>query len=149
MTLLRKPVEMKKARRLVSVAACVAMAGLACGSALALRMNVIGGTAAPASTVNSDQAKKDAKITPVHIVHRVPPVYPAEAKKNPVDGSVVLEATIMTDGTPENVRVVKSLRADYDQSALDAVKDWRFAPAMKNGVPIEVQTHIDIHYSMK
>lgn len=97
MTLLRKPVEMKKVRQLVSVAACAAMAMAACGSALALRMNVVDGAAAaaaPASTMNADQAKKDAKVTPVHLVNRVPPVYPAEAKKHPIDGSVVLEVTI-------------------------------------------------------
>jgi len=152
MTLLRKPVEMKKARRLVSVAACTAMAVAACGSALALRMNVVGGAAAaaaPASTMNPNQAKKDAKATPVHLVNRVQPVYPAEARKNPVNGSVVLQVTINQEGVPTKVMVIKSLRADYDRSALDAVKDWRFAPATKDGVPVEVQTHIDIHYSIK
>lgn len=150
MTLLRKPVEMKKARRLVSVAACVAMAIMACGSALALRMNVGSKeAAAPASTVNSEQGKKDANITPVHIVYRKAPVYPAEAKKNPVNGPVVLEMTITGEGTPENVHVVKSLRADYDQSAVDAVREWRFAPATKDGVPVEVETHVSVNYQIK
>lgn len=152
MTLLRKPVEMKKVRRLVSVAACAAMAVAACGSALALRMNVVDGAAAaaaPASTMNADQAKKDAKVTPVHLVNRVPPVYPAEAKKHPIDGSVVLEVTINQEGVPTKVVVIKSLRADYDQSALDAVRQWRFSPEMQDGAPTAVETHINIHYSMK
>lgn len=150
MTLIEKPVEMKKARRLVSVAACVAMATVACGSALALRMNVESKeAAAPASTVNPDQAKKDAKIMPVHIVYRKAPVYPAEAKKDPVNGPVVLEMTITEEGTPENVHVVKSLRADYDQSAVDAVREWRFTPATKDGVPVEVETHVSVNYQIK
>lgn len=152
MTLLRKPVEMKKVRQLVSVAACAAMAMAACGSALALRMNVVDGAAAaaaPASTMNADQAKKDAKVTPVHLVNRVPPVYPAEAKKHPIDGSVVLEVTINQEGVPTKVVVIKSLRADYDQSALDAVRQWRFSPEMQDGAPTAVETHINIHYSMK
>ena len=150
MTLLRKPVEMKKSRRLVSVAACAAMAVAACGSALALRMNVVGGAAAaPASTMNADQAKKDAKVTPVHIVYKVSPVYPAEAKKNPVNGPVVLEMTVNQEGVPENVHVVKSLRADFDQSALDAVRQWRFSPAMHHGAPTAVETHITVNYQIK
>ncbi|GGA64622.1 hypothetical protein GCM10011507_15310 [Edaphobacter acidisoli] len=148
MTLIEGQVEMKRARRLVSVAACVALTVAACGSALALRMNV-DGAAAATGTVNPDLAKKDGNVTPVHIVYKKAPVYPQDAKKNPVDGVVVLEAIIMTDGTPENVHVVKSLREDYDQSAVNAVEQWRFTPAMKDGVPVEVDTHIQIHYSIK
>lgn len=148
MTLIEGQVEMKRARRLVSVAACVALTVAACGSALALRLGVDGGAAA-AGTVNPEQAKKDANVTPVHIVHRVAPVYPAEAKKNPVNGVVVLVATISTDGTPENVHVVKSLRADYDESAVAAVEQWKFTPGMKDGVPVVMETHIQINYSIK
>lgn len=148
MSLIEGQVEMKRARRLASAAACVALTVAACGSALALRMNVDGGAAA-AGTVNPDQAKKDGNVTPVHIIYKKAPVYPPDAKKNPVDGAVVLEATILTDGTPENVRVVKSLREDYDQSAVDAVRQWKFTPAMKDGVPVETDMHIQIHYSIK
>ena len=99
--------------------------------------------------MNGEQGKKDADITPIHILYRKAPVYPAEAKKNPVNGSVVLQATITEDGMPEDVHVVKSLRMDYDQSAMDAVRQWRFSPAKKDGAPIEVQTHISIHYEIK
>jgi len=60
-----------------------------------------------------------------------------------------LQVTINQEGVPTKVMVIKSLRADYDQSALDAVRQWRFSPAILNGEPTAVETHIDVHYSMK
>lgn len=147
MTLIEGQVEMKRARRLVSVAACVALTVAACGSALALRIGVEG--AAVAGTVNPAQAKTDAHVEPVRILYKVAPVYPPEARKNPLNGPVVLEARISKEGEVESLRVVKSLRADYDQSALDAVRQWRFSPAILNGAPTEVETHISVNYQIK
>ena len=155
MTLLRKPVEMRKARRLVSVAACVALGLTACGSALALRMRV-DGAAVAAPTVNPDQAKKDATSAPLHVkiasvqvLYKKNPVYPPDAKKNPVNGVVVLRTIINESGVPEDVQVVKSLRADYDQSAVDAVREWRYSPYLLNGVPTKVEANIQINYQIK
>jgi outer membrane biosynthesis protein TonB len=43
--------------------------------------------------------------------------------------------------------VLKSLRADYDESALEAVKDWTYQPYLINGEPTEVETTITVNYS--
>ena len=52
-------------------------------------------------------------------------------------------------GEPENIRVKKSLREDYDKSAIDAVRNWRWEPFHLNGQPIEVITTVNIAYSLK
>ncbi len=44
--------------------------------------------------------------------------------------------------------MAKSLRSDYDDSALDAVKQWRFEPFLLNGNPVEVSTTITITYAL-
>ncbi len=47
-----------------------------------------------------------------------------------------------------NIRVLKSLRNDYDESALDAVRQWRWKPYLLNGDPIAVETSVNIIFSM-
>lgn len=48
---------------------------------------------------------------------------------------------------PEHITVSKSLRDDYDTSALDAVRQWRWQPFLLNGNPIQVETTIAVNYS--
>jgi TonB family protein len=145
MSLTGKVKETRGLLRVGCVAVCVVVGFAACGSALALRLDV---NEPPPAVAASGQA---ADIVPAKIIYRKPPVYPAKARaeKNTVDGPCVLEMTVGVDGVPTNVHVVKSLRADYDQSAMDAVREWRFAPAMKDGRPVAAETHVEINYSIK
>jgi TonB family protein len=50
---------------------------------------------------------------------------------------------------PQNIRIKQSLRADYDQSALDAVQNWRWKPFLLNGNPIKVKTTVTVNYTLK
>jgi peptidyl-prolyl cis-trans isomerase A (cyclophilin A) len=79
------------------------------------------------------------------LVSRTRPVYPVDAKLSRAQGTVVLSATIGTDGAVEDLQVVSGppmLR----QSALDAVKQWRYRPYLLNGEPVEVRTTVNIIY---
>ncbi len=66
-----------------------------------------------------------------------------------MQGRVVLDAIIGKDGSMENIKVVKSVRDDLDQSAIDAVRQWKYQPYLLNGDPIEVETTINIIYSLR
>lgn len=63
-----------------------------------------------------------------------------------VEGSVVVETVVSSQGTPTNVHVVKSLHKDVDAAAVEAVKQWAFAPGKKNGKPVAVRLQIEIHF---
>jgi peptidyl-prolyl cis-trans isomerase A (cyclophilin A) len=79
------------------------------------------------------------------LLSKTPPVYPVDAKISRAQGTVVLNAVIGTDGTVEDLQVVSGppmLR----QSALDAVKSWRYRPYLLNGEPVEVRTTVNIIY---
>jgi TonB family protein len=91
---------------------------------------------------------KAENLTPIK---KVNPVYPAKAKEdgNTIDGDVFLDVIIGVDGNPENIVVSKSLREDYDASALEAVRQWQWQPFLLNGEPVEVETTVTITYSMK
>jgi len=150
MNLTEKRVEIRGTRRFAMAAACVVVGLATCASALALRMEVAAPAAvATAQSGSPSRLKVDPEIIAGSILYKKQPVYPAEAKekKDTVDGSVVLDAIIGKDGSVQNLRVKKSLRRDYDRSALEAVREWRYKPYLLNGNPTEVDTTVTVTYS--
>ena len=146
MSLTEKTMEARRGKRIAIVAVCGAMALATCFSAMALRINVddpAAQTARPKSIhVSADNLKTTYKKTPV---------YPVEAKTNhdTLDGSVVLAVTIGKDGVVENINVKKSLRGDYDQSAIDAVRQWKYRPYLLSGRPVETETQVQVNFVLQ
>jgi protein TonB len=81
------------------------------------------------------------------LVHQVKPNYPPLARQARVQGSVVPQADISKDGTIQNLRVVSG-HPMLVQSALDAVKQWRYKPYFLNGEPVEVETSITVNFTL-
>jgi len=73
------------------------------------------------------------------------PVYPAVAKAARVGGTVLVEATIGPDGKVADARVVKSVPL-LDQAALDAVRQWEYAPTRVRGVAVPVIITVAINF---
>jgi TonB family protein len=78
---------------------------------------------------------------------QVPPVYPKAALDAGVQGAVTLVATVGEDGKVRNVRVVKSIPL-LDQAAIDALKQWEYAPGTRNGVAFAIEITVTISFSM-
>jgi len=74
---------------------------------------------------------------------KIDPVYPAEALKKHVSGTVVLGATISTEGLVESLRVISG-PASLQQAALDAVRQWSYRPYLLNDTPVEVETTVNV-----
>jgi TonB family protein len=132
-----------RAGRIAIAAACGLIALATCTSALALRIGVTDQT-----PQRPNPATVHVKAQSMHLVSKVSPVYPLEAKKDRLTGTVILAGIIGKDGAVERLDVKKSLRADCDQSALDAVRQWRYEPFLLNGKPVEVETAITITFSL-
>jgi periplasmic protein TonB len=81
------------------------------------------------------------------LVYRSTPSYPPMAKTARVSGTVVLAATISKSGTIENLRVLTG-HPMLIQSAIEAVKTWRYRPYLLNNQPVEVETTINVVFSM-
>lgn len=81
------------------------------------------------------------------LVHKVVPQYPPLARDAHIQGSVVLQAVIGKNGQIENVQVVSG-PAQLARAAVDAVKQWRYKPYFLNGQPVEVQTMINVNFSL-
>ena len=81
------------------------------------------------------------------LIHKVQPTYPPLARQARVQGTVVLQAVIGKDGTIENLRVVSG-HPMLTSSALEAVKQWRYKPYYLNGEPVEVDTTINVNFTL-
>jgi periplasmic protein TonB len=78
-------------------------------------------------------------------VHDVQPVYPLEAKQGHLQGDVLLQATIGTDGLIHDLKVVKG-HPVLVEAAKGAVEQWRYKPYLLNGNPVEVETMITVKF---
>jgi protein TonB len=81
------------------------------------------------------------------LINKVIPAYPAIAQAIHASGMVVLQATISRTGTIENLRVTSGPPV-LRQAALDAVKQWRYRPYMLNGQPVEVETAVEVDFTL-
>ena len=84
------------------------------------------------------------------LVTKVQPVYPESAKSASISGTVILHAVIGMDGRPLSLRVMNSqIDPELAKSAVEAVSQWRYTPTLLNGEPIEVDTTIQVNYSLQ
>jgi TonB family protein len=79
------------------------------------------------------------------LLRRVQPVYPPEARRLRLEGSVLLEANVAEDGQIQDLKVVSG-QAVLAQAAIEAVKQWQYSPFLLNGQPIRKQTRINIKF---
>ena len=82
-----------------------------------------------------------------NLIHDVRPQYPPLARQAHIQGMVVLLAVIGKDGSVRDLHV-KSGSPLLAQAALDAVKQWRYKPYFLNGEPVEVDTQININFTL-
>jgi TonB family protein len=88
-------------------------------------------------------------VTPPSVIQRIEPQYSEEARKARYQGTVVLEAIVRKDGTCDILRIVRSLGFGLDENAIQALKQWRFRPGMRNGVPVDVALNIEVNFNLR
>jgi protein TonB len=85
-------------------------------------------------------------VKPPRKLHEVKPVYPELALRAHVRGTVILECTIGTDGRIADVRVLKGVPL-LDTAAIEAVRQWRYAPTLLNGIPVAVIMTVTVMFN--
>jgi protein TonB len=104
----------------------------------------------PAVTVVRPEIKTLRVSTRVEeglLIRKTMPAYPAIAKAVGVSGTVTLEATISKTGTIENLRVTSGPPM-LQRAALDAVSTWLYRPYLLDGKPVEVETTVDVIFTL-
>jgi TonB family protein len=104
--------------------------------------------------VHFAEAKRDlardgsaaADISQPMATRKVDPAYPMALMRQNVAGTVILYAVIHADGTVGNVRVLRGVDERLDRFASDAVAQWKFEPATKNGLAVDVEATFQIPF---
>ena len=76
------------------------------------------------------------------------PEYSEEARKAKYQGTCVLWLVVGPDGRPRDIRIARTLGLGLDEKAIEAVKNWRFEPAMKDGKPVAVQINVEVSFRL-
>jgi TonB family protein len=79
------------------------------------------------------------------VLSKLDPVFPPGEPAG-FAGSVMLSIVVGTDGRAEDIRIVKSLGADFDENAIRALEQWRFRPGMNHGVPVNVRAQVEVNF---
>jgi protein TonB len=83
-------------------------------------------------------------VTTPRVTHQVDPEHPARGFR--ISGTVLIGLVITSKGEPKEVHVVRSLEKDVDDAAVEAVKQWHFDPATKDGKPVAVKIDVEIRF---
>ena len=76
------------------------------------------------------------------------PEYTEEARNAKTQGTCTLWLIVDTTGHPRDIRVVRGLGFGLDTKAMEAVKQWRFDPALKEGKPVNVQISVEVDFRL-
>lgn len=124
--------------------------GVAGGSMGGVLGGVIGGVGTappPPKPKLTGPLRVGGNVQAARIINRIQPVYPPLARQTRISGTVRLHAIIGKDGTIQQLEVMSG-HPLLQQAALDAVRQWRYQPTLLNGDPVEVDTTIDVIFSL-
>jgi TonB family protein len=138
---------MGRVRRWAALGACIALGLAAASTMVMVRFDVAAATTDKGTAQNTAPVSVSANQMAEHLLTKVNPKYPPDAKKARIQGTVLLEAIIGKTGRVENLKVVSG-PTELQQSALDAVRQWTYKPVLSNGEPIEVKTTIHVIYTL-
>jgi len=82
------------------------------------------------------------------VVHSVQPEFTEEARQANFQGNVAIQLIVDAQGNPQNIHVVRHLGMGLDEKATEAVRQYRFHPAMYQGHPVAVQIVIDVDFHL-
>jgi TonB family protein len=87
-------------------------------------------------------------VTAPVLIFKVEPEFSEEARRAKLQGVVVLYAEVGVDGRLRNIRVTRALGLGLEEKAIEAVKQWRFRPAYRNGKPIVEPAAIEVNFHL-
>jgi TonB family protein len=88
-------------------------------------------------------------IDPPSVVREVKPDYTEDGRRRNLEGDVVLEIVVRRDGSVGDVHVLQGLGGGLDQRAVEAVRQWRFSPAHRQGVAVDVIVEVAVEFKLR
>lgn len=88
-------------------------------------------------------------VEPPRLLREVKADYSDEARRANIEGEVELEIVVRRDGTVGEVKVLRGLRGGLNERAVQAVRQWRFAPGRMKGVPVDVVVQVSVEFRLR
>jgi TonB family protein len=82
------------------------------------------------------------------VVRQVPPQFSDEARQKKFMGVVLVNLIVDSRGNPQNVHVLRGVGMGLDEKAVEAIRQYRFKPAMENGKPVAVQLNVEVNFQI-
>jgi len=108
---------------------------------------IIGSAPPPPPKPTQMRIRVGGNVQGAKLVHQVQPIYPQIAKTAHVSGTVLLHAIIAKDGSIQELQYVSGPPL-LMRAAMDAVHEWRYQPTLLNGEPVEVDTTIQVVFTL-
>jgi TonB family protein len=109
-------------------------------------MLVLAGLAGAADSKDEPVIDMAPGIVAPRVTHQVNPVYREDEEAFRITGSVIVGLVVSSKGEPKDVHVVRGLDKAVDQSAVEAVQQWQFEAARKDGKPVAVRITVEIRF---
>jgi TonB family protein len=87
-------------------------------------------------------------VSPPTVLERPEPVYPEAMRLDRVEGKVVFNVVVCSDGVPRGLEVVSEKPAGFREAAIEAVRRWRYEPARQDGVPVAVKLAVQVRFRL-
>ena len=117
------------------------------GSGSGMTDSLFGGAKTKVQAAAPKKVNISAGVAVGLLIQKTTPIYPPIAKAARVSGTVVLQATISKTGSIQGLHVVSG-PAMLQQAAMDAVKTWRYRPYLLNNEPVEVETTVNVIFTL-
>ena len=88
-------------------------------------------------------------VEPPRLLREVKADYTDEARRANIEGEVELEIVVRRDGTVGDVKIIRGLRGGLNDRAVQAVRQWRFAPGRMKGVPVDVVVEVGVEFRLR
>ena len=115
--------------------------GLGSGNGAGLGAGSGGGTGGGVRRIGGGVSKPEVLFAPE-------PEFSEEARKAKVAGNVLVYLQVDTQGRPINVRVIRGIGLGLDEKAMEAVRKYKFKPAMENGHPVVVEMNVEVNFQI-
>jgi protein TonB len=93
------------------------------------------------------RVRVSAGVTSGLLIRKIPPTYPPLARQARIQGTVILQAQISKTGDIQNLQLISG-HPMLAPAAIEAVKQWKYKPYLLNGEPVEVETQVQVNFTL-
>jgi periplasmic protein TonB len=99
------------------------------------------------STASSTPQRVGGSVSAPVLVYSISPEYTEEARIEKRSGNVLVNLWVDTNGNPSHVHTLRGVGLGLDEKAVEAVKQYKFKPALKKGEPVLVEINVEVNFT--